>query len=208
MRYAFGLTGVLVMLGLAMWIFNSIEYPTLQQARPARQQAQQLAGQTDQGRRYQDTYLLTQHTRPDGKLNDLQITRLDTDSPLLANFHAQLGDAIVAIIDSHEYKQEMRDFPTPRDGEDQVLMACTQGGKLIVNRGGSILLLPDGTSAANLVHLSSTTPPPPPPPQPATPQPTPQPPAASSNPGDKGDQPTENDPLNGIRQRLKSLPGQ
>jgi len=203
MRMAFGLTGVLVMLGIAMWIFNSIEYPALQQAKPAHQQAQQLAGQTDQGRRYQDTYMLTQHARPDGKLTDLQITRLDTDSPLLATFHAQLGDAIVGIIDSHEYKQEMSDFPTPRDGEDQVLLACTQGGKLIVNRGGNILLLPDGTPAANLVHLSSTTPPP----QPATPQPTP-PPAASNNPGDKGDQPTENDPLNGIRQRLKALPGQ
>jgi len=214
MRMAFGLTGVLVMLGVAMWIIYSFELPTVQLSKPAHDQALTWSGQTDTGRRFQDTYATQAALRPDGKLAYLQIIRMDTDSPLGKTFHAQLGDAIVGFISINGFKQETPEFQQSGDAETQLLEVCLNPGQIIVNRGGNILLLPDGTPASNMVHLTSVKPPPVPQPQPqptavspASAQPQSQP-AIKSNPGDKGDQPTEDDPLNGIRRRLHALPGE
>ncbi len=146
MRMAFGLGGLLVTIGVIVWIMGKAELPYDQAAIHASQQAstaiQQVSGRDENGNNIETTYSVFADTRSDGKLQDLQVTQLTPDSPLAHYFGLQKDDVILACIDGHTVRTDMAGLNDDRAGKDAIWDAYTQQGQMIVQRGEQQLTLP------------------------------------------------------------------
>jgi hypothetical protein len=143
---AVGLAGVLITIGVIVWIMGKAELPYDQAAIHASQKAtdqlQQISGRDENGNNIETTYAVFADTRSDGKLQDLQVTQLTPDSPLAQYFGLQKNDVIIACIDGHTVRTDMAGLNDDRAGKDAIWDAYTEQGHIIVQRGDQQLTLP------------------------------------------------------------------
>jgi hypothetical protein len=146
MRMAVGLGGLLITIGVIVWIMGKAELPydqaVLHASQKATDQVQQLSGRDENGNNIEATYSVFADNRSDGKLQDLQVTQLTPDSPLAHYFGLQKDDVILACIDGHTVRTDMAGLNDDRAGKDAIWDAYTQQGQLIVQRGDQQLTLP------------------------------------------------------------------
>jgi hypothetical protein len=150
---AFGLAGVLVTIGVIVWIMGKAELPYDQAAINASQKAttelQQVSGRDENGNNIETTYSVFADTRSDGKLQDLQVTQLSPDSPLAHYFGLQKDDVIIAGIDGHTVRTDMNGLNDERAGKDAIWDAYTTQGQLIIQRGDQQMTLPAAKALPN-----------------------------------------------------------
>jgi hypothetical protein len=143
---AMGLGGLLVTIGVIAWILGKVILPYDQASTHAYQQAQvqvnQISGRDENGNNIETTYSVFADTRSDGKLQDLQVTKLSPDSPLVHFFGLQKDDVILAGIDGHTVRTDMNGLNDEQAGKDAIWDAYTTQGQLIVQRGDQQLTLP------------------------------------------------------------------
>src|SRR5271167_4263445 len=98
MRMAFGLVGLVVTIGVIAWFMHAIYLPDVQASLAAKQKAdtfvQQLNGTDENGVAIERTYAVFADTRDDGKLQDLQVTKVDPGSPMDLKFGLKPNDVI------------------------------------------------------------------------------------------------------------------
>jgi hypothetical protein len=146
MRMAFGLGGVLVTIGVIVWIMGKAELPydqaVIHASQKATDQVQQLSGRDENGNNIETTYSVFADNRSDGKLQDLQVTQLTPDSPLAHYFGLQKDDVILACVDGHTVRTDMAGLNDDRAGKDAIWDAYTTQGQMVVQRGDQQLTLP------------------------------------------------------------------
>lgn len=141
----FGLGGLLVTIGVIVWIMGKAELPYDQAVLSADKQAtsevQQMAGRGEGGVPIANTFKLFPDLRSDGRLQDFQVSQLSPDSPLATDFGLQVNDVIVGAIDGHGVETDMQGSTDEKASQDAIIDAYSTGGKLIVQRGDQKLTL-------------------------------------------------------------------
>jgi hypothetical protein len=185
---AFGLAGLLVTLGVVIFIMKYFYFPDIQASQHAQQHAEdvvnQISGKDENGNRIEDTYTLFADERNDGKLQDFQVTQVNPGSPMETMFGLKANDVIIAAIDGHTVRTDLNGLADEDDGRSAIRDAYTTGGKLIIQRGDQQLTLPVENA----------------PPKPNSPPQTAQNPQQHQNDGG------QNDTMDEIHQRLHALP--
>jgi len=144
MRLAFvglGLVGLLVTMAIYLMLSTQNAQTTLQAGKVASQEALHIAGRDENGRPLAETFALAADLRPDGKVKDLRVTRVDPGSPLEKFFGLKVNDLIVKTV------YQATTFETRRAADEEsarldVLNAYTYSGQLVVLRDGRELTLP------------------------------------------------------------------
>ena len=204
MRMAFGLVGLLVTVGVIAWLMYAIEAPDIQASHAVQVRAEtmvdQLNGQDANGVKIEQAYAVFADSRDDGKLQDLQVTRVMPAGPMDVKFGLKANDVIIAAIDGHTVRTDLNGLNSEQEGKDAIRDAYTTDGQLIVQRGDQKLTLP--------LPKSTPAPPPNPPPptaltqqQQQTAQQTEKQQEGKSNDG------SESGTMDELHQRLHSLPG-
>jgi hypothetical protein len=143
---AFGLAGLLVVVGVIAWIMAKVELPATQDAIHVQEQAQvmtdQISGRDSSGADIGTTYADFPDMRDDGKLQDLQITNLRPDSALAQRFGVQKNDVVLVAIDPHGVDTPLNGLADEEAGKDAIREAYQPGGQLVVMRGNVKLTLP------------------------------------------------------------------
>jgi hypothetical protein len=157
---AFGLVSILVTIGVIAWLMHAIYLPDTQASLAAQKKADtflnQLNGQDDNGVKMEDSYKVFPDSRDDGKLQDLQVTKVLTGGPMDVKFGLQPNDVIIAAIDGHAVRTDLNGLNSDQDGKDAIRDAYTGGGQLIVERGNAQLTLPLAKSTPSPVPPSPT----------------------------------------------------
>jgi hypothetical protein len=174
----FGLIGLLITVAIMLKMEADSAPATIQASNQAKQQIEQIGGLTQDGTRVEDTYQLTAQRRADGKIQYLEVTSLNSDSPLASYFGLKLHDQIVMA----EYQSVEWAMPDAQDEESaglSVREAYTHSGHLTVMRNGQQLVLPShGQPMA----------------------------AAPGQTSPQQQQSDQNDPLKAVNDRLQGLP--
>jgi hypothetical protein len=144
MRAIFGLVGLLVTLGIIVWIMGMYT-PTVMKA--DKQQVNQIAGNDPEtGGRASDSVDM-QRLDSGGKLTGLLVTRVQDEGAYARYFGLQRNDTIIAS----EYQGTRMDIKDLGGDEEmakaQVSEAYQRQGSLVVVRDGKQLELPDAKSA-------------------------------------------------------------
>jgi hypothetical protein len=190
MRMAFGLVSVLVTLGIVMILIKDFDLPAAEEGHIVQQQMQLVSGRDQNGTPIEKTYTLYTDYRSDGKVQDFQVTQVNADSPLLTAYGVKANDVILGTIDSHGLSH---DFARDNDDEETCKLSVRDtvafGGKIIVQREGQRLVLPQGTARPASVPPAN--------PAVAGNQPN-RPPQQNGN--------NQDDAMQQIKQRLHALP--
>jgi hypothetical protein len=194
---AFGLVSLLVTIGVIAWIMHSVELPYTQSSVKAMQDTQQftnqLSGVDDKGIIITDTVSLFADTRNDGKLQDLQVTQVLPNSPLLTKYGLKVNDVIVAVIDGHTVRTDLNGLNDEQAGRDAIRDAYSTGGQIVVQRGDDRLTLPLAAAPVAPQPMAQNN-------QSPKPAPAAQPPQQNPSNGNS------NDTMDEIHQRLHALP--
>lgn len=199
MRMAFGLVSVLVTLAIIMILIRDFELPEVEEGHQLQQQMQLVSGRDPNGTPVEKTYTLYADYRSDGRVQDFQVTQVNVDSPIQTVYGVRINDVILGTVDSHGLPH---DFAKDNDDEETCKLSVRDviafGGKIIVQRGSQRLTLPQ----------TGVQPAAPPPPAPNNNNKN-NPPAAQNQPKPAPQQNGNNqdDAMNQIKDRLRSLPG-
>jgi hypothetical protein len=189
MRMAFGLVSVLVTLGIIMILIRDFELPEVEQAHLVQQQVQQFGGRDQNGTPIERTYTLYADNRSDGKMLDFQLTQINADSPLRTAFGLQVNDVILGTIDTHGVPTDFAGSDDQEACKLAVRDAVAFGGKIIVQRGGQKLVLPQGPAQRGAPQSGNPT---------AGQNQASQPPRQNGN--------SQDDAMKQIKDRLHALP--
>jgi len=137
----FGLVGLLVTLAIYLKLSTQNAQTTLQAGKEATQKALHIAGRDESGTPLAQTYALAADLRPDGKVKDLRVTRVDPGSPMEKFFGLKVNDLIVKTV------YQGNTFATRQAADEEsarldVLNAYTYSGPPVVTRDGRELTLP------------------------------------------------------------------
>lgn len=166
MRMAFGLVGILGTIAVIVWIMHAIYFPDVQASLAAKQKADtfvnQLNGQDENGVPIEQMYAVYADMRPDGKLQDLQITNVAPGSALQQRFGLMKDDVVTAAIDSHMVRTDLNGLDDEAAGKEAIREAYTgDGGQLVVIRNDQTLTLPlTKSQIAAMTPAPAPTPPP------------------------------------------------
>src|SRR4051794_17597416 len=100
MRMAFGLVGILVAIGVVVWIMSVFYLPNVQQAvktqNRIRPQVEQMAGHTSDGEKASDTIKVDAESSA-GRMTSLIVTDVKAGGAMQNYFGVQKGDSIIEI---------------------------------------------------------------------------------------------------------------
>ena len=100
MRMAIGLAGILVTMGVIIWIMSQITLPATKQALDVKKQVtpkvEQMAGHTSDGTRAVDTVQVKREER-NGRLSAIVVTEVVEGAAMDQHFGLKKGDAIIEI---------------------------------------------------------------------------------------------------------------
>lgn len=139
MKFAFGLVGLLLVVGIIAWYWGNVQHPadTVREGERIKSAARQLAGQDETGMRTSESITLEEQTR-NGKLEGVVVQDIIADGPMEKHFGLQLDDVIVAVGD-----MSFRDLTTDAEmAKAMVLEAYQRGQTLTVLRNGRQIILP------------------------------------------------------------------
>src|ERR1700733_13941792 len=133
MRAMFGLVGLLVMLGVIMWMMGMYTPAVMKADKTARQQVNQIAGNDPEtgGRATDSVGLRTQNSN--GHLSGLVVTRVQDNGAYQHYFGLQKSDTIIAVI-NQAVRMDMKDLDDEEMAKGQVLEAYQRQGSIIVLR--------------------------------------------------------------------------
>lgn len=140
MRMAFGLVGLLVGLGVVVWIMSQATLPATKHALDTRKklepQVEQMAGRTADGTRAGDTFKVDAEQRG-GKLVGVKVTEVTAGGAMDKHFGLAVGDIVTQI------------GPLPVSGmggedeaKDYLVAEYQRGGTITVLREGLTATLP------------------------------------------------------------------
>jgi hypothetical protein len=146
MRMIFGLAGLLITIGIIVWIMKSTILPydqsVISQGKHARAQAAQFAGKDEAtGGRVADSITLSAETSG-SKVGSILVTALVPGGPMQTYFGLQRDDSITAVNGL-----DIRDFNDGELSKAMVLEAYQRKQTLTVIRGGQELVLPQPATA-------------------------------------------------------------
>lgn len=194
MRAAFGLVGLLVVVGIIMLLFSTYSLPVAKRGKQAQDQVREIAGRDENNAPVTDAITLDAQDR-NGRMEGAVVTDITAGSAIEKKYGLQKGDLIVAlgpltVKDHISSAGEARDF---------LLDAYQKNQPVIVMRGWERLTLPLDPAAAAAALSTPTTPPGVQPAPGATPDTAaaPQPPAKQKPGG-----------LEGQLDLIRNIPGQ
>src|SRR2546421_2579825 len=101
MRAAFGLVGILITLGVIIWIMTKTELPQMQQAATIQKevtpQVNQIAGNSASGNMRFNESLKVELQQSGGKSNSILVTDVDGAGPAAGYYTLKRGDSIVEV---------------------------------------------------------------------------------------------------------------
>jgi hypothetical protein len=176
MRAGIGLVGILLGIGLLVWVFSETELPKVKEGEKVKQQARQMAGYSQDETPAMDSFL-TDPMMKGSKLAALQVTSVTPGGAMDTYYGLKTGDEIVAVGD------EPIDLLSNNDDQLAKAMVVQRGYQaklpLTVRRSGQRLVLPLPAAAAAAAATANPAPSDASAPQqqqqPAQPQPAPQP---------------------------------
>jgi hypothetical protein len=144
MKMAFGLVGVLVTLGVIVWIMAAFYLPYTKMAIQVQQQQtpriQQFGGRdTSTGAAINTTYKV-EPQEENGKVMSLLVTQLDPNSSMVSVYGLKRDDSIVAIS-SHGDMERVKDVGDAEAAEDRLMDAYSGSWPIIVMRDGQEVTL-------------------------------------------------------------------
>lgn len=151
MRAAFGLVGILIVIGVIVWIMGgsggTLDHTkqVLDTGRKADEQVRQVAGIAKDGLRVNETITLEPQIEG-GKLSYVLVTDIVADGPMATHFGLKKNDSIIEV---NEMKIRELSNGDPELAKSMILEAYQRKQPITVVRGGSNVKLPQaGTSAA------------------------------------------------------------
>jgi hypothetical protein len=145
MRMAFGLIGVLVTIGVMVWIISAVEAPSMQQAANAKKklepQVQQMAGKGTDGEDARNSIKLDSETR-NGKMSGVLVTAISPGGPMETYFGLKRGDVIVEIAPQGGAMMPVSDMATPAEAKDYLLTSFQNSQQIVVMRSEQKMTLP------------------------------------------------------------------
>jgi hypothetical protein len=144
MRGAFGLVGILVVVGIIFAFIHFTGYPeeTLKQGNKAKEQASQMAGQDSQGVKAADSITLDPLVL-DGKVRHVRVAKIMPDGPMAKHFGLMKNDSILAV-GPLELKDQDEGF-----GKILIVDAYAKQMTLTVMRNGEKITLPGGAKVGS-----------------------------------------------------------
>lgn len=149
MRAGIGLVGLLIGVGLLVYLFAEHSIPTARQGKAAQDEAQQIAGYGDDGRSAMESISVSRQEK-NGKLVALNVDSIVPNGAMQKFFGLQAGDSIVEI-GSQAGMEKVKELIGGDDMvEPKLHEAYQQKRQLVVIRNGKTITLPGGVPAANV----------------------------------------------------------
>ena len=150
MRGMFSLVGLLVVVGILLFIFKMVEAPTLEKGRDAHNEAQQMSGRGQDGRAAMDSFK-TDPQMQGNKLTSLLVTDVTADGAADQYYGLKKGDRITSITTQaglQKISESSNDDPDM--AKAQVQEAFQGSRQIMVLRDGKQVMLPApaGTTGA------------------------------------------------------------
>lgn len=144
MKAAFGLVGLLVTIGVIIWIMSAFYLPYTKTALQIQKQQtpriQQFGGRdTNTGAAINTTYKVEPQSS-NGKLQSLLVTSIDPTSSMVSVYGLQRDDSIVAIS-SHGDMEKVSDINDAEMAEDRLMDAYSGSWPIEVVRDGQEITL-------------------------------------------------------------------
>jgi S1-C subfamily serine protease len=181
MRMAIGLAGILVTMGVIIWIMSAITLPSAKQAIDVKKkvtpQAEQWAGHTTNGTRAVDTMQVKAEHASGGRMTGVVVTDVVEGGAMETYFGLKKGDVITQIG-----PLQVSDHSDAATAKDFVVDQYQRSGTITVRRDGKEIKLPLPASA----KIAAT---------PAATPGTPAAPAAGDSSGDS------------VQKQLEAIPG-
>jgi hypothetical protein len=140
MRMAIGLAGILVTMGVIIWIMSQITLPATKQALDVKRQVtpkvEQMAGHTSDGTRAVDTVQVKREER-NGRLSAIVVTEVVEGAAMDQHFGLKKGDAIIEIG-----PLAVKDMGAVDEAKDYLVAEYQRSGTITVRREGKEIKLP------------------------------------------------------------------
>ena len=152
MRMAFGLIGLLVAIGVIVWIISAVGAPSMQNAanvqKNVKPKVEQIAGKDSAtGEDARKSISLDASSR-NGKMTGVLVTALTPGGAFEKYFGLQRGDVIIEIAPAGGAFMPVSDMSTPAEAKDQLLSAFQNSQQIVVMRNEQKATLPAAGSKA------------------------------------------------------------
>lgn len=176
MRAGIGLVGLLIGVGLLVYLFAENSIPTARQGKAAQEEAQQIAGYGEDGRSAMESISVSRQEK-NGKLVALNVDSIVPNGAMQKFFGLQAGDSIIEI-GSQAGMEKVKELIGGDDmAEPKLLEAFQQKRQLVVQRNGKQITLPGGAVVAGAAPSTPAAAPANPTPTSAAPAPSPRKPS-------------------------------
>ena len=140
MRMAIGLAGILVTVGVIVWIMSAVTLPATKQALDTKKrvqpQVEQVAGHTADGTRAADTLQVEAQERG-GRLSAIVVTDVVQGAAMDKHFGLREGDEIIEIG-----PLAVKDMSAADEAKDYLVAEYQRSGTITVRRDGAEVKLP------------------------------------------------------------------
>jgi hypothetical protein len=155
MRMAFGLVGLLVVIGIIVWILSAAYLPHTQQVLATKKkiepQVQQITGHSADGEDARQSIKLDSETSG-GKMTSVVVTQITAGGGMEKYFGLQKGDSIVAIATQGGAEMPVKEMASAAEAKDYLLTSYQNQQHIVVMRGDQKITLPaaGGDSSSSL----------------------------------------------------------
>jgi hypothetical protein len=179
MRAGIGLVGLLIGVGLLVYLFAEHSIPTARQGKAAQDEARQIAGYGEDGRSAMESITVSRQEK-NGKLVGLNVDSV-VPNGAMQNFFGLMPGDVITEIGSPAGMEKVKELIGGDDmAEPKLHEAFQQKRQLTVLRNGKQITLPGGAAVAGAAPSAPTVTPANPAPAPA---PSPAPAPAPRKPG-------------------------
>ena len=170
MRGVFGLVGLLIGVGLLVWIYSIVAIPTAKQGKEVQKEVQQISGRGEDGMSASDSFA-TEAQFKGGAVESLLVTNLVGGGPMQTQFGLAAGDRITAVngmaLSGLASDEELaRGLVAEAYGKKQTLTVRRGDQTLTLPASAAPTPAPVAVDSANPSANPSATPPPQPAPAP------------------------------------------
>ena len=141
MRMAIGLAGILVTMGVIVWIMSAITLPATKNALDVKKrvtpQVEQIAGHTSDGTRAVDTVQVKSEQSSSGRMTGLIVTGVVEGAAMDKHFGLRKGDVITEIG-----PLAVKDLGAAAEAKDYLVAEYQRSGQITVRRDGVETKLP------------------------------------------------------------------
>jgi len=150
-----GLLVFLISIAISMWMWGTYNAEVSKYGNAAKKEAQQFAGQDENGRLAIKSIGLTPEEQ-NGKLKYVLVDSIDPQGAYAKWFHLQTNDAIIAVgpMEMRDQDAEMAHALIQEAYQRRQDLTIMRGGKKMVLPEGTVL--DDGSSLANQVTVTTT----------------------------------------------------